>query len=55
METHLKESILNLITEAENARALALSEEKRDELGYPFVCGYATATLRNIRDLVERN
>ena len=55
METYLKESILNLIAEAENARALALSEEQREKLGYPFVCGYATATLRNIRELVERN
>jgi hypothetical protein len=53
MEAYVKESILNLIETAEKVRAQSLTEEERDEKGYPYVCGYTTSTLRAIRDIVE--
>jgi len=45
--------ILELIENAQNARASALSPERIDNEGYPFVTGYAYATLREIQEMVE--
>jgi len=53
MEPSLRESIISLITQAENACEEALSEENRKELGYPFAAGYSRSVLDNIRQLVE--
>ena len=51
MEDNIKKQILRLIRDAEDARAWALNEENRDGFGYPYVSGYATATLNQIKDL----
>lgn len=49
MDTTTIQDILNLIAQAEAAREMALREENRDEFGYPFVAGYTTSTLAQIR------
>ncbi len=53
MEPSLRDSIISLITQAENACEEALSEKNRKELGYPFAAGYSRSALENIRHLVE--
>ena len=49
-----KEEILELIRSAEETRSWALDKENRNSFGYPYVCGYATATLAQIKDLAAR-
>jgi hypothetical protein len=53
MENKLKKEILLIVQLAEDAYVNALRPENRDELGYPYVAGYAESALRNIRDLVK--
>ena len=51
MENDLKTEILFLIQQAEAAREWALNT--KDSGGYPYISGYATAALRQIRELVK--
>lgn len=51
MEDSIKKQILRLIRDAEDARAWALNDENREGFGYPYVSGYATSTLKQIKEL----
>jgi hypothetical protein len=48
-----KEEILQLIQWAEEARVWAL-ENPKESGGYPYVSGYATATLNRIKEVANK-
>jgi len=52
MTSSVKDEILSLIAQADAARESALSDENRQDLGYPFVAGYTTQTLKSIERIV---
>lgn len=45
-------SILELIEGAEFEQTEALKKENRDNKGYPYLAGYQSATLRQIKEIL---
>ena len=52
MTSSVKDKILYLIAQADSARESALSDENRQDKGYPYVAGYLTQTLKSIERIV---